>query len=104
MNYLKEYVKTLKVQYEMPNGNVLKSKIDSLDVNEHILNLCSIIENLSESEKTKGHFEIYYVGFRMFAGDGPAFSKETIMAIAKLEASIGQDIYCNCNEDEDADA
>ncbi|MCP3931388.1 MAG: hypothetical protein GY705_20070, partial [Bacteroidetes bacterium] len=104
MEYLKEYVKEIEVQYEMSNGNILKSKIDSLDVNDHILNLCSLMGKYSESERTKGHFEIYYVGFRIFAGDGPAFSKESIQAIAKLEASIGQDIYCNCSSDEGDDA
>jgi hypothetical protein len=88
----------------MLNGDVLKSNINSLDVNEHILNLCSILENYSEPEKIKGHFEIYYVGFRMFAGDGPAYSKKSIKAMAELEASIGQDIYCNCDEDQNETA
>lgn len=95
--WLKDYVAAIRVYYHhAKHARLLTSTSKSLDVNVHIREVARRIKELPLKNRTKGHFDIYYKGKRMFAGDGPAISRESIKLIAKVNAEIGQDIYCTC--------
>ena len=70
----------------------------SLDVNDHIDQLIDEINRLPSSMRYDGRIDVYYKGKRMFAGNGPIYTAKSINKIAKINAEIGQDIYCMCSE------
>jgi hypothetical protein len=98
MNNPVDCVQAINVKFEGPKGLVLKSNMNSLDVNDHIKELTKSIASASISETHGGCFQVYYVGRRLFAGDGPQYNQESIRAIARLKSSINDEIYCTCTE------
>jgi hypothetical protein len=97
-DWLKEYVKEVGVTYRFNEIEKCRSTSKSLDVNDHIVELVGLINQRPASERQGGWIDIYYRGKRMFIGDGPRISRESIRLIADLNAEIGQDIYCMCSD------
>jgi hypothetical protein len=98
--WLRDYVQEVQVRYFIGDDVLCKSESASLDVNDHIREVANYLESSTRGEIRGGTFDIYYKGKRMFAGDGPNISPESIRLIAELHAGIVQDIYCMCNEPE----
>ena len=101
MSWLSDYVKSVHVKYYFDNELKCQSDIESLDVNDHINQLIDMIYSLPENERYDGWIEVKYLGKRMFIGDGPRYSKESVIKIATIRAEIGQDIYCLCSSNND---
>jgi len=94
MSWLKDYVDAVHVTYCDDKTSYYRSQSASLDVNDHIREVCEHVKaNNIANGKT---IDIYYKSKRMFAGDGPLISKESIAMIHSIDADIGQDIYCMC--------
>lgn len=96
MSWLREYVKAVHVTYCDDKNDFYRSQSTSLDVNDHIREVC---EEVMAGHLPRGKtIDIFYKGKRMFAGDGPRISKISVAMIHGIDADIGQDIYCMCNE------
>ena len=96
MSWLRDYVEAVHVTYCDEKTALYRSQCASLDVNDHIREVC---EHVTANNLPRGKtIDIFYKGKRMFAGDGPAISKNSIAMIHGIDADIGQDIYCMCNQ------
>ena len=97
MDYLKEYVGDISVTYICKDGTKFVAISQSLDVNDHISVLSEVLSGLDLNKANGGAFEVFYLGKRMFIGDGPSYSSKSVKIMAKYDAEISQDIYCMCN-------
>ena len=91
-----DYVQKVSVSYRYKDRLILESECNSIDVNDHIEEVVNKILDLNEMVYPGGMIEIYYVGKRMFIGDGPSISAKSVKLISSIDAEIGQDIYCIC--------
>jgi hypothetical protein len=96
LSYLVDYVHEVSVSYYYNDQRKFKSISKSLDVNDHIMEVYLKVKKLINDEMKGGRFDIYYKGKRIFAGDGPIITADSVRLIAELDAEISQDIYCTC--------
>jgi hypothetical protein len=97
--WLKDYVAKIRVRYLYNEKLKCETNIQSLDVNDHIDQIILLVNDLPEEQRSNGWIDVLYIGKRIFAGNGPRYSRESILKIASIKAEIGQDIYCMCNSE-----
>jgi hypothetical protein len=78
------------------NSWSMVSRSGSKDVNDHLRNLLDRLNGVaSDLPKEFGEptFSILWKGTYLYAGSGPFFETDVIAGIARLRASLWQDIY-----------
>jgi hypothetical protein len=95
--WLKDYVDSVSVSYCVGERFIAKSKICSIDVNDHIAMVIEEVKHNDMIDLSSGRIDVFYRGKRMFAGDGPHISRESISMIAAINAELCIDGYCMCN-------
>jgi hypothetical protein len=89
------------------NSWSLGSRRESKDVNEHLRELIERLAQVAGSfpaEFGEPSFSVLWKGNYLYAGSGPFFEPDVIAGIARLKASLHQDIYQLDEEREDGGA